>query len=159
MAALLEDAPPRSPSELGASLATEAQRHSSTGEAIKAKMTDLVKGAGMATIGSNTPLTDQTDIIVRAHEATLGLRSETHRGFHSKSSVVKGMNQGFLSQFGHLKTALSAPSLSEQIAQALGSLPGGDAAAKSFTAGNLGIAGAVSGLVPFDLLAPSRLIS
>jgi hypothetical protein len=81
------------------------------------------------------------------------LRAETSRGFTARSSVVKGFRPEFLNQFGALKTALTMPSLGEQIAQLVGGLPGGGDALKSFTAGNLGI-GTVSGLVPFDLLAP-----
>ena len=143
--------------ELGASLASEATRHSTTGEAIKAQMSTLVKGAGFAKIGGNTPLTDPTDITMRAQQATLDLRTETHRGLYAKSDVVKGMNQGFLNQFGTLRTALTTPSVGEQITQLFQGIPGGPEAVRSFTAGNLGF-GAVSGLVPFDLLAPSRLI-
>ena len=45
----------------------------------------------------------------------------------------------------------------EQIQKMIGGMPGGADVAKSVTAGSLGI-GAVSGLVPFDLVAPSRLI-
>jgi hypothetical protein len=47
------------------------------------------------------------------------------------------------------------PSITEQITQALGAVS--PDLVRSFTAGNLGI-GSISGLVPFDLLAPSRLI-
>lgn len=142
---------------VAAQMEASASRFSTTGDAIKSQMPNLVKGAGLATIGGNTPLTDSRDIMVRAHQATLDLRTETFRGYSNRQSVVKGMNQGFLNQFGHLRTALSAPSLAEQIGQLVGMLPGGADALKSFTAGNLGI-GSVYGLVPFDLLAPSRLI-
>lgn len=161
MAALLEAmeqaAPAANPDAAQADLVGVAQRYSTTGDAIKASMATLVKGAGMAKIGGNTPLSNERDITVRAHQATLDLRTSTYQGINDRQSVVKSMNSGFLNQFGNLKTALTTPSLGEQLSQLVGMLPGGTEALKSFTAGNLGI-GSVYGLVPFDLLAPSRLI-
>jgi hypothetical protein len=144
------------PGDAFASAAAEAPRYSRTGDMLKNKMTDLVKGAGFVGNG-NSPISDPTMVTTKAHQATMELRSETHRGYTNRGSVVKSMNPGFLDQFGNLKTALTMPSVGEQIQQVLGSMPGGADALKSFTAGNLGI-GTVSGLVPFDLLAPSRLI-
>jgi hypothetical protein len=123
---------------------------------LKSKMTDLVKGAGFVGNG-NAPISDPGIVTTKAHQATMELRAETHRGYTNRASVVKSMDQGFLNQFGNLKTALTMPSVGEQISQLVGGMPGGADALKSFTAGNLGI-GTVSGLVPFDLLAPSRLI-
>jgi len=156
MATLLEEAQktPATEAEFKADLYASASKCNTTGDAIKAQMPNLVKGAGLATIGSNTPLTDQTDINFRAHQAALDLRTATMQGIQNKSSVVKSMNQGFLNQFGALRTALTQPSIGEQVSQLIQNLPGVD---KSFTAGNLGI-GSIYGLVPFDLLAPSRLI-
>ena len=126
-----------------------------TGKALMAAMPDLVKGAGFATKGGNQPLTDPTQITLRAQQAATDLRAATYQGFNSKSSVVKSMNDGFLNQFGALRTALTAPSIGEQFAQVLGQL--NPDLTRSFTAGNLGI-GSVSGLTPFNLLAPSRLV-
>lgn len=136
--------------------AAEAPRYSRSGDMLKNKMTHLVKGAGFVGNG-NSALSDPAVVTTKAHQATMELRAETHRGYTNRASVVKSMNSGFLDQFGNLKTALTMPSVGEQIQQVLGSMPGGADALKSFTAGNLGI-GTVSGLVPFDLLAPSRLI-
>lgn len=137
----------------------EAATARGTGDMIKARMPSMVKGAGFSQPGGNTPLTDQADIATRVHTATMALRTETWRGYNNKSDVVnKGFNSGFLNQFGRLKAALSMPSVGEQLAQLVGGMPGGADALKSFTAGNLGISGITSGLVPFDLLAPSRLI-
>lgn len=149
-----ESAP--APGDAIAKAAAEAPRYSRSGDMLKAKMTDLVKGAGFVGNG-NTPLSDASVVTTKAHQATMELRAETHRGYSNRASVVKSMNSGFLDQFGNLKTALTMPSVGEQISQLVGSMPGGADALKSFTAGNLGI-GTVSGLVPFDLLAPSRLI-
>jgi hypothetical protein len=117
-----------------------AAGHSSTGDAIKSAMPDLVKGAGFACKGGNAPLHDSRDIALRAHQATLDLRNEVHRGYSSKADVVKsGFRGDFLNQFGALRTALMTPSIGEQLSQILGMMPGGADALKSFTAGNLGI--------------------
>jgi hypothetical protein len=134
----------------------EAAQYGHFGDMLKARMPYMVKGAGYVGTG-NAPLTDPVQITTKAHQAALDLRSETYRGFNDKASVVKGLNPQFLGQFGSLRTALTAPSIGDQLTQILGAMPGGADALKSFTAGNLGI-GTVSGLVPFDLLAPSRLI-
>jgi hypothetical protein len=134
----------------------DAGKYSRSGDMLKARMPFMVKGAGYVGNG-NEPLTDQTQILTKAHQAAMDLRAETQRGYHAKADVVKGLNPSFLNQFGYLATALNTPSIGEQLSQVLGAMPGGADALKSFTAGNLGI-GTVSGLVPFDLLAPSRLI-
>jgi hypothetical protein len=84
-----------------------------------------------------------------AYEA---LQRETVRGYTNRKSTVRGMNRGFLEQFGALRTALTTKTIPEEISSLL-DLP----VEKSFTAGNMGI-GSSYGLVPFDLLAPSRFI-
>lgn len=136
--------------------ASEATRYTRTGDMLAARLPFMVKGAGYAGTG-NMPISDPVQITTKAHQAALDLRTETYRGYNDKASVVKGLNGDFLNQFGNLKTALTAPSIGEQFSQIIGNMPGGSDALKSFTAGNLGI-GSVYGLVPFDLLAPSRLI-
>lgn len=139
---LLSVAPQAPLSPQGAELAAAAASQASSGEALKAMMPELVKGAGFAPRGGNQPLTDQRDITLRAAQAVVDIRSETARGFsgHGRNALLtKGMNSGFLNQFGALRTALSTPSLGEQIAQVFQQIPGGaEALAKSFTAGNLG---------------------
>ena len=137
--------------------AREVGKYSNAGDMIKSRMTYMVKGAGYAAPGGNTPLNDQNQIVTKAHQATMDLRSATYQGYENRQQVTKGLNQGFLNQFGYLKSALTAPSIGEQVSQLVGGMPGGTDALKSFTAGNLGI-GSIYGLVPFDLLAPSRLI-
>jgi hypothetical protein len=136
--------------------AGEAAHYNRTGDMLKARMPFMVKGAGYVGTG-NQPLQDDVTVMTKASQAALDLRIATHRGYNQKADVVKGLNSGFLNQFGYLKAALSMPSVGEQMQQLIGAMPGGADALKSFTAGNLGI-GTVSGLVPFDLLAPSRLI-
>jgi hypothetical protein len=133
-------------------------QHSRTGDAIKSAMPELVKGVGLARKGGNAPLEDPRQITVLASQAALDLRTEVRRGYTAKADVVKGISGDFLSQFGALRTALTTPSIGEQISQLFQGIPGGaEALSKSFTAGNLGI-GSIYGFVPFDLLAPSRLI-
>ena len=132
--------------------ANGASRYSTTGDMIKGRMPDLVKGAGLAPKGGNMPLTNHTEIMTKAAQAALDIKTETYRGFTSKSSVVSGLNNQWLDSFGALKTALLTPSLSEQLAGVLSYMPGGNEAlqqfaAKSFTAGNLGL-GSIYGLTP-----------
>ena len=142
-------------SNVSAQAGAEARQYSKAGEMIAAKMPGLVKGAGFAG-GGQRPLDDPTQVLLKAQQATLDLRTETYRGVHQRADVVKGLNSGFLDNFGYLKTALTTPSIGEQLNQMLGGVVSPDLQ-RSFTAGNLGI-GSVYGLVPFDLRAPSRLI-
>jgi hypothetical protein len=151
-------APKSAPDQLTKALYGDAARpdlgtghYSSTGEALVGKMTHLVKGAGFCGEGGNTPLTDQGDIGRRAFEATIDLRTATRQGIYAKREVTKSFNPDFLGQFGAMRTALEAPSIQEFI----GTVASPDVM-RSFTAGNLGL-GSSYGLVPFNLLAPSRL--
>lgn len=141
MAALLESdilgMPVRETSEQGQQVVATAMQHSRTGDAIKSAMPELVKGAGFAKKGGNSPLSDDGKIALLAHQATLDLREEVRKGFYAKGDVVKSMNSGFLGQFGALRTALTAPSIIEQVAQIVGQL--NPDLTRSFTAGNLGI--------------------
>lgn len=110
----------------------------SAGEAIAGRMTRLVKGAGFVGEGGNTPLTDQTDILRRASQASLDLRMATREGYSSRSSVVKSFNPDWLNQRAALKSALTMPSIQDQLTQFLGAVASPDVV-RSFTAGNLGI--------------------
>jgi len=136
--------------------AEEAHKYNRSGDMIRSRMPELVKGAGFIT--GNQALQDDGEVALRAHQATMDLRVSTSRSLTRKSEVVKGLNGDFLNNFGLMKSAFSAPSIMEQVAQLMSGMPGGaDAVQKSFTAGNMGI-GSIYGLVPFDLRAPSRLI-
>jgi hypothetical protein len=152
------------PSPLTGTVAREAESEASkyfskgTSAMISGRMPELVKGAGFVGPGGNKPLDNWSDINTRAAEASIDLRAETWKGFKSKSAVVGSLNQSWLNDFGALKTAMLQQSPMDYINGVLEYLPGGaDAqkafAAKSFTAGNLGI-GSVYGLTPFNLLAP-----
>jgi len=115
---------------------------------IAGRMPELVKGAGFVGPGGNKPLDNFADINSRAAEASIDIRARSRRGFHQKSSVVNSLNQGWLNDFGALKTAMLQMSPMDYINGLMEHVPGGaDAqkafAAKSFTAGHLGI-GSVS---------------
>ena len=146
----------------GLPAAARADAGSDIGQALKSRMPDLVKGAGFVGQGGNTPLTDTTDVMNRSGQAAMDIRMTTYQGFRNKAATVNSMNPDFLRQFGALKAAITQPSPMDYINAIVARMPGGGEAlkayaAKSFTAGNLGI-GSVSGLTPFNLLAPSRLI-
>lgn len=162
MAALLEyetevlETPSIAPQSgvINSAAATAVTQYTTTGAMIKGQMPELMKGAGFCPKGGNAPLSNEADIARRAHTATMDLREHTMRGFHAKSDVVKGMSPDFLNRYGNLRTALSAPSIGEQLQQIVAAIANPELT-RSFTAGNLGI-GSVYGLTPFDLLAPSR---
>ena len=166
MAALLEaeNPAPGLTGQVAAQAEREAGKYFSagSGEMLKGRMPGLVKGAGFIGEGGNKPLENHTDIMTRASQATLDLRIATDMGFRNKSAVVSSLNQGWLNERGALKTALTTPSILDALSGIVSLIPGGgdalkEYAAKSFTAGNLGI-GSVYGNTPFNLLAPSRLI-
>lgn len=110
------------------------------------KAKDLVKGVGHVTNGG-VPLTEgrhSGEIMTKATQAALDVRTATMRGTRDSDAVLDHLSTDFLQ---HRSFAPMAYQL-KQSAQLN----------KSFTAGNLGSAGVPYGLVPFDLLAPSRLI-
>ncbi len=110
------------------------------------KSKDLVKGVGHVT-NKGVPLSDAYnagEILTKATQAALDVRTATMRGVRDTDSVMAGISQDFMSnpRFAPVSYQLKQSSLLN----------------KSFTAGNQGLAGVPYGLVPFDLLAPSRLI-
>lgn len=123
-----------------------------TGAMIAGRMPELVKGAGFVGVGGNQPLSNYNEISTKASQAAIDIRLSTWNGFRSKSAVVGSLNQGWLNDFGALKTAMMQMSPKDYIDAVMSNLPGGSEAIKavadkSFTAGNLGI-GSVSGLTP-----------
>lgn len=106
------------------------------------KAKTLVKGAGHLTTGS--PLMDEADIMAKSTQAVLDVRTSAFKSANDTESVIKGVSNDFWN-------AAPARGLKMMAQQ-------GADIRKSFTAGNLGAAGTPYGLVPFDLLAPSRLI-
>jgi hypothetical protein len=133
-------------------------RSEGTAKMMAGRMPDLVKGAGFVGPGANKPLDNYSEISQRGAEAMISLRTETWSGFNNKAATVNSLNQNWLNGYGAFKTALNQMSPVDYINAIVKNLPGGgeaiSAAYKSFTAGNLGLPGTVSGLTPFNLLAP-----
>jgi hypothetical protein len=122
-----------------------AARRTSYEGMFTSKAKTLVKGAGHVSNGG-VPLNDvdhSGQILTKAHQAILNTRTSTVQGTWDTENVVNGIAPEFWAQRG-------APLKSQAITDS--------AIRKSFTAGNLGYAGVPYGLVPYDLLAPSRLI-
>jgi len=124
----------------------QAARRSDYEALFKTKAKDLVKGVGHVT-NRGVPLRDDIDtgeIITKATQAALDVRTATMRGTRDTDAVMAGFSTDFMqhSRFAPISYQLKRSSDIQ----------------KSFTAGNQGFSGTPYGLVPFDLLAPSRLI-
>lgn len=127
---------------------------------IASQMPQLVKGVGFARPGGVAPIEDDATIFGMAAKATKALRTATQDGFHNPAKVTKGFSGEFNARFGAFTsgTPLTAglqslvADLNTQLSAALG---------KNFSIGTPGASGGsplASGFVPFDLVAPSRLI-
>jgi hypothetical protein len=106
----------------------------------------LVKGVGHVT-NDGVPLNDTThagEILTKSTQAILDVRGATMEGSWSADQVLGSLSSDFT---GHRTFAPIAYQAKQDAA-----------IRKNFTAGNLGLNGVPYGLVPFDLLAPSRLI-
>jgi hypothetical protein len=142
-------------------------------DALGEKMHQAVKGAGFAGYGRGTydrinknyvsgiaPMDDADPETFRlAFAATKALRKSVRSSFQNPKKVMKGMNPNFTSQFGSFMAAMDAPSansawmtnLFQQVEQALGELGKNINLTVPLTA-------STQGLVPYDLVNPSRLI-
>lgn len=128
-------------------------RRSSFEGAFTTKAKELVKGAGHVKDPrySGAPLDDVQDagqIINKSHQAILDVRTATVQGAWDTDNVMSGMSGDFWGATRSNKQYAGLYSMAQRDAQLR----------KAFSAGNLGQAGVPYGLVPFDLLAPSRLI-
>jgi hypothetical protein len=126
--------------------AREARRNTRYEDMFTGKAKGLVKGVGHV-INNGVPLSEAshgTEIMQRSHDTIMKTRAATLDGAWNTDDVTAGISQDF---WGHPK------------AGAMKFMASRDAMVrKNFTATNLGASGAPYGLVPFDLLAPSRLI-
>src|SRR5215469_16509224 len=123
-----------------------AARRSDYEALFQTKAKDLVKGVGHVT-NKGVPLSEgehSGEILTKATQAALDVRHATLNGTRDSDAVLNNLSPQFT---GHRSFAPTFYQL-KQSAQLN----------KSFTAGNLGMNGVPYGLVPFDLLAPSRLI-
>ena len=110
------------------------------------KAKDLVKGVGHIT-NNGIPLSEGTnsgEILTKATQAAIDVRTATAQGVRDADTVMNRMSKDFLQDRNFAGIAYQLKN-SAQVN-------------KSFTATNLGLNGTPYGLVPFDLLAPSRLI-
>jgi hypothetical protein len=122
----------------------------------------LVKGVGHVTNGG-VPLNEaqhNTAILSKSHQAILDTRAAVAEGRWDSDSVAARFSPDFLRHpaAGNIGYRLAndasvRKSMDISLAKSMGvDLP------KSFTATNMGTSGQPYGLVPFDLLAPSRLV-
>lgn len=146
--------------------ASDAYSYSGASDMIAGRMPALVKGAGFAKIGGNQPLSDDGEIFKRSMDAEQSLRGAVKTAISNPDSVRKSINPAFSSQFGLFLAGTDSAasgnaigSLASEISAVLSAELG-----KNITIGNTttntGTGGSplASGLVPFDLVAPSRLI-
>lgn len=135
--------------------------YSSARTAVADKMTTLVKGVGYAMTdkataygqGGNAPLTSPEQVFGRAMRAEKAWTGAIKKSLSDPGSVFKSLSPEFSNQFGAFlssnpQSAMMAQvvaSLQEQIGQAIG---------KSITL----TTPLATGFVPFNLVAPSRLI-
>lgn len=125
--------------------AREVRRNGKYEEFFTAKARNLVKGVGHVS-NNGVPLSDVSngaEIMTRSHDTIMKTRAATVDGAWNTDDVVSGISSDFWNhpRSGAMKFMASRDSMVR----------------KNFTATNLGGSGAPYGLVPFDLLAPSRL--
>ena len=114
----------------------------------------LVKGVGHVT-NNGIPLNEEThnsQIMTKSHRAILDTRAATYEGAWETENVMGRISPDFWANpaTGGIRSMAYKDAA---IRKAMSSTVD-----KSFTATNLGLNGVPYGLVPFDLLAPSRLI-
>jgi hypothetical protein len=153
------------PAQVSATAAAEAGRYArpdgtGSNDMLVGRMPDAVKGAGFIHPGGNQPLDgrkDADEIFERSFNATVALRKATSDGINDTSGVYKSLNPSFVSQFPAF-LAQGTPGFGAQgLQQLVGELNQAFSkvdALKNFTL----TAPLASGFVPFDLVAPSRLI-
>jgi hypothetical protein len=118
--------------------------------AFTSKAKELVKGAGHV-MNSGVPLNEVdhgAQILTKSHDTILKARAAAFEGSRNSEGVLGGISRDFWSATRGTREYAGLYSKAMQDAQVR----------KAFSAGNLGQAGVPYGLVPFDLLAPSRLI-
>jgi len=144
------------PADVGNDAARESAWYDTPVDMLAGRMPEAVKGAGFAKPGGNTPLEDPDEIFTRAFDATRALRAATKMGHDHPDVVKSSLNPAFTSQFGMFMAGQPnyANSGMEQLVSQLNEAFKGVDALKNFTL----TSPLSSGFVPFDLVAPSRLI-
>lgn len=146
-----------SPSALAA-MATKARRAGKYEELFTGTARRVVKGVGHV-INNGMPLNDAdhgSEIATRSRDTIVKSRAAAMAGAWETDDVLSGISPEFWS---HPSVTSRYPAMYHQAVESAATRKSFAAqVGKNFTAGNLGTAGTPYGLVPFDLLAPSRLI-
>ncbi len=152
-----------SPSALAAQ-AAKARRGSRYEDMFTGTAKNVVKGVGHVSLAGDRgstgrPLSDAdhgTEIMGRSRDLILKSRAGAYAGAWETDEVLGGISPEFWS---NPQVANRYPALYHQAAESAATRKSYAAqVGKNFTAQNLGTSGTPYGLVPFDLLAPSRLI-
>lgn len=145
------DAP--SPQAVTAGLVADASNFESPNAMLAGKMPALVKGMGYARPGGNTITQDDDKIFQQSMRAEMALTKAVRTGLNDPQSVIKGLSPDFANQFGAF---LSNTPQNYAMQSMLGQLSG---QISDFIGRSITLTSPLStGLVPFDLVAPSRLI-
>jgi hypothetical protein len=142
-----------SPDERWVASDNDAGRYSYAAEMLGEKMPTLVKGAGYARPGGNTPLSDDDQIFKASMKAENAFLKSMKNGIDDPEGVIKSLSPEFA---GHFGAFLAASPQNQQMARVVESLSSqiSEIVGKSVTLTSpLG-----SGFVPFNLVSPSRLI-
>lgn len=150
-----------SPSALAA-IAMKARHSTQYEELFAGTAKRVVKGVGHVSLGGDRgstgrPLNEAehgTEIMTRSHDTIVKSRAAAMAGAWETDDVLAGISPEFWTHPSNPHKAMyfqaaESAAVRKNYAANIG---------KNFTAGNLGAAGTPYGLVPFDLLAPSRLI-
>lgn len=138
-------------------------QYSTTDQAVSEKMITLVKGAGYSITdktnqlgmapGANQPLTDPDKIFTKAMKAGAAWNKAISQGINNPQGVFKSLNGDFSQRFGSFLAANPQNAMwdawTANLQQQLG-----DSLGKNITL----TSPLATGLVPFNLVAPSRLI-
>lgn len=146
-----------SPSALAA-IATKARRTSRYEDLLTGTAKRVVKGVGHV-INNGIPLSEAAhggEIVTRSRDTILKSRAASIAGAWDTENVLAGISPEFWS---HPQVVKRYPAMYHQAVESAAARKSWAAnVTKNFTATNTGTAGTPYGMVPYDLLAPSRLI-
>ena len=137
--------------------AEDVRRYGRAEDAITAKMPQLVKGAGFAKVGGDRPLDDDVEIFRRSQLAETALKTAVADGKRRAGTpeIQKALSPQFASEFPNFLGGLGAAGgngMGQWVSELQGVL-------QSELGKNITLTSPLStGLVPYDLVAPSRLI-
>ena len=142
------------PSEVAQAAAEDALALGDAGRALSSRLPNMVKGAGFASIGGNAPIEDPDKVMTMAQRAESALRQSVKQSIANPQAVLnKAINPSFSQQFplfmAQTPQGMGFQNLVSDLQRFFQTELG-----KNFTT----TSPLSTGLVPFDLLAPSRLI-